>query len=399
MASLRQRGKKKTWYALFRDATGLLVERSCGKHIKTRQQAQEIADKWEQAARPKPEPKAESVKRVRRVLAEMHKKMIGEDLPAMSVNAFLDQWLALRREEISPDSYKVYEGALAAFKAFMGKRSGDDLFTITKTEIAGFRDYELKLNQPTTVNKKMKVLRMIFKTALDDGWIAENPMKGLKLAKNDKAGPKETSVPFTVEQLKLVLAHCPNDEWKAMVIRGYYSGQRLKDIALMTRQQEDVLSGRVHFTTHKSAAVIWLQMHPAYQEWALALPSSDNPNEPLHPNAFTSVMERKNAGKAAQVVTLSGQFARILADAGLRPKAPHTKKEGGLGRRGKRKRNKYSFHSLRSSFVSHLKDAGVTSAVVQDMVGHESAEINALYTMLSEETKREAMAKLPNIIG
>ena len=44
-----------------------------------------------------------------------------------------------------------------------------------------------------------------------------------------------------------------------------------------------------------------------------------------------------------------------------------------------------------------LKEAGVTDAVVMDIIGHESKAISRNYTHISESSKEEAMAKLPDI--
>jgi integrase len=57
-----------------------------------------------------------------------------------------------------------------------------------------------------------------------------------------------------------------------------------------------------------------------------------------------------------------------------------------------------SFHSLRHTNVSLLKNAGVSDAVAQDLVGHESAEVSRLYTHIEDKTKRRAVNKLP-VIG
>ncbi len=44
-----------------------------------------------------------------------------------------------------------------------------------------------------------------------------------------------------------------------------------------------------------------------------------------------------------------------------------------------------SFHSLRHTAVSLLKDGGVPDAVVQALVGHESAAMSHRYTHVGRE--------------
>jgi integrase len=56
-----------------------------------------------------------------------------------------------------------------------------------------------------------------------------------------------------------------------------------------------------------------------------------------------------------------------------------------------------SFHSLRHTAVSLLKDAGVPDAVVMAPVGHESTAISHRYTYVGKEALSRAAARLPEI--
>jgi hypothetical protein len=44
-----------------------------------------------------------------------------------------------------------------------------------------------------------------------------------------------------------------------------------------------------------------------------------------------------------------------------------------------------------------MKNAGISSAIVQDIIGHESEVISANYTHIDEEAKREALSAMPNV--
>ena len=56
-----------------------------------------------------------------------------------------------------------------------------------------------------------------------------------------------------------------------------------------------------------------------------------------------------------------------------------------------------SFHSLRHTAVSLLKDAGIPQATVQELIGHESATMSALYTHVGREALEKAAAALPEL--
>jgi integrase len=60
-------------------------------------------------------------------------------------------------------------------------------------------------------------------------------------------------------------------------------------------------------------------------------------------------------------------------------------------------RSEVTFHSLRHTAASLLKNAGVSETVARDIIGHESAAISRHYTHIHEGSKRKALAKLPDI--
>ena len=60
-------------------------------------------------------------------------------------------------------------------------------------------------------------------------------------------------------------------------------------------------------------------------------------------------------------------------------------KSRGIGREGKRNGLDLSFHSLRHTAVSLLKDAGVPDAVVMALVGYESADMSHRDTHVGKE--------------
>ena len=82
----------------------------------------------------------------------------------------------------------------------------------------------------------------------------------------------------------------------------------------------------------------------------------------------------------------------------LRGPGPKQNHQGrGIGRAAKRAASQLSFHSLRHTAVSLLKDAGIPQAVVQELIGHDSEQMSALYTHVGREALERAAAALPEI--
>jgi integrase len=128
---------------------------------------------------------------------------------------------------------------------------------------------------------------------------------------------------------------------------------------------------------------------PLREHW-LNLEIADNPRSPVHPNAFEIVTSQNG-----RTGTLSNQFAELLGDCGLRHAQPHRSK--GVGRSSKRVGIELSFHSLRHTAVSLLKDPGIPDSVVMALVGRDSAAMSRHYTHVGKESLARAASVLPEI--
>ena len=128
--------------------------------------------------------------------------------------------------------------------------------------------------------------------------------------------------------------------------------------------------------------------------YAMKLSASDNPAAPLFPTA---------AGAA--VSTLSRQFAELLASIGLtrgqktRPGTGTAIHDGrGKGRDSRRTSSGLSFHCLRHTTTSALKNAGVNNAVAMELIGHESEAISRTYTHIDARSLKDAVNRLPDLV-
>src|SRR5262249_40232110 len=123
----------------------------------------------------------------------------------------------------------------------------------------------------------------------------------------------------------------------------------------------------------------------------LSLEHPDKLGHPIHPRAFQTV--QKQSGR---VGTLSNEFAELLVQAGLRPSRESLAGKG-EGRSAARTKFALSFHSLRHSAVSLLKDAGIPQAVVEELIGHNTKAMSDRYTHTGWEALAKAANALPEI--
>ena len=166
-------------------------------------------------------------------------------------------------------------------------------------------------------------------------------------------------------------------------VLAYFTGARLGDVANMRWNSIDLTAKVVTFTPIKTKAkkkVVTIPLHPDLERELLKSPGVGKAF------LFPSLAGKGTGGKSG----LSGQFAAIMAQAGISGKITRHSPEG-------RANSSLSFHSLRHSFNSAMANAGVSQEIRQKLTGHASAEMNTVYTHHELEPLRAAIAAIPGI--
>jgi integrase len=379
MASLTKRPTSNFWVACFTDRNGRRLKRSTATI--DRKRAQKIAEQFEEAARRK-----RTAIQVRRVIAQLHRDITGDDFSHTSVHGFIDLWLERKEPEIAPSTLAFYRNAASKFLAFLGPAAEDDLTAVTRDQLTRFRNEQAKLFSATTANHQTKFLRMLFRAARRDALVADDPAEFVGTVRQRNRPERR---PFTLDELRAVLV-VADEEWKSMILCGIYTGQRLSDIAALTWANVDLARNEIRLVTRKTGKRMMIPIATPLARCLEALPSSDDLHTPVHPRAYAIM---KMQGKSGH---LSNQFADLLAQAGLRSKAPHRKTHGrGRGARGEHGGN-LSFHCLRHTAVTLLKEAGVPDAAIMALVGHDSVAMSQHYTHIGRDALERAANALPD---
>lgn len=194
--------------------------------------------------------------------------------------------------------------------------------------------------------------------------------------------------PFTIGELRAII-DLADDEWRSLIKFGLYTGQRLGDLATLTWSQVDLERDEIRLTTRKTNKALLIPIAPPLREHLLSLTAAgDDPRAAVHPGASAAV-----TAYHGRVSMLSKVFGELLVAAGLRQASVPGGK--GVGRSGKRVGYALSFHSLRHTAVSLMKDAGVPDAVVMALVGHESKAMSQHYTHVGREALAKAAQSMP----
>src|SRR5260221_2923660 len=285
-----------------------------------------------------------SLKTIEKSVAEKIAEVIGAEVAKFhngavpSVQKVFSDWLTEKEIEVAIATLEFYRQTVNEFIGYLGARSTNEVSEVSRHDTIDYRSRLVQRRlRPKTINHRVKTLRSILQFAVREGFITENPAIFVKSIKNN--GPRARR-PFTLPEVQAIIS-VANPEWKSLIKFGLYTGQRLGDLARLTWQSIDLISGVIILTTRKTNKRLVIPIAgPLLAHLQTCVPRQIQPGSPLHPKAYKTV-----AKAAGHVATLSNQFADILALAGLRRKAPHHIPNG-AGRHGGRQRFELSFHSL-----------------------------------------------------
>ena len=378
MASLTRKLRSKFWFACFRDATGKQHRRSTKET--NHKKAMKLAEQMEQISQRRLSPRG-----VRETMIALYREAYGDTVPTATTRAYVANWLKTKSPEVASSTLAFYRKGVTKFIEFLGPAADLDISTVTRTTIVEFRNSVAQRSGPKTTNADIRTLKSLFRAAKRDGYIVEDPSEFVEIV---RIGSETGRRPFAIPEIQRVL-EVADTEWRSLILFGLYSGQRLGDIVSLTWDNIDLERNEIRLRTRKTGKRLTIPIASPLRSHIDSLPVTDEPGSPLHPKAF-AIMKRQGI-----LGNVSNQFADLLAAAGLREKLLH--RRTGNGRSGRRISNDLSFHSLRHTAVSLLKDAGVPQAVVQELIGHDSKAMSALYTHVGREAMEKATAALPEL--
>ena len=350
MASVWKHPKSPFWTACYSVPDGRRVKQSTKLTNKTR--AQQAANILESEAR-----ENMSEKRARELASRLFECLGGQRFGGETVRAFLERWVARKNSETSAATARKYRDTANHFLTFLGQRATADISSITAREIAAFRDGLAARLAVGTANGNLKILRVAFADALRSKLVSVNEAANVPVLKAG-AGGAGVRRGFTVPELQRVLA-VAGEEWRAMILAGLYTGgQRLGDVARLTWNNVDLERMEIRLVTRKTGRRQIIPMTAPLLACMSALPSSDDPKAPVFPQAAARIASSKAGGVGA----LSNQFRDLLSAAGLANATSHT--ASGQGRSSRREAAELSFHSLRHTATSMMKNAGISGPVV-----------------------------------
>ena len=374
MASIWKHPTSKFFYAQFRRADGKYTNRSTKKTDRT--EAKRVAQAYEDVAR-----RRSSESHVRRVMSDLFEQVSGSPIATEHIGTYFNRWLIRKSVETEPRTVEKYRNVVQRFLAWLGSKANRDLSYLTVAEISAFRDSVSGRVRASTVNVYLKCIRTALQDAWREGLIGENPAAKVDAIKRKDSFERR---PFTLDELKKLL-EVATGEWRGIILMGLYTGARLTDVSGLTWQNIDLDRNEIRFVTAKTGRRQILPIANPLRLLIEELPVSDDPKQPLF-------LESSDASASA----LSKQFYNILESASLVPK--RDRDVVGTGRDVRRDYSEVSFHSLRHTATSLLKNAGVSDVVAREIIGHDTAAASRVYSHLEQGTLKDALDKMPDLV-
>ncbi len=377
MASIHKMPNSKYWYAQLTLPDGTRTFRAT--HATNRAKARKIADKMDEANKLARE-KRLTEQKARAFIKEIYEIANTDTLQSDTVKTYSESWLKRKEHEVADSSLLEYKKTVEHLAASLGKRFELPMDTITRHDATRFRDSLAKRVSGSTTNKYLKIARVLWGAAQRDGITQYNPFASVAIVKATRSKRR----PFTMNELKRILKVC-SEEWRGMVLFGLYTGQRIGDLARLTWANVDTVNEEIHLITSKTGRAMNIPIATPLMRYIETLVAADETDAPIFPS-----LANQPSG------TLSNGFRSVLASAGLVENSPNHQGTG-KGRDSRRATGGLSFHCLRHTHTSLLKNAGVGEGVAMELVGHDSPAISQRYTHIEGKALRRAVNKLPDV--
>jgi integrase len=420
MASIYKRAESNTWQAQFYvidPQTGEMqkVRRSTGSTNKKR--AQGIADELERGAQAVMKAGSEKAQRAKALLAEAVAEIeretftaptarrylskllqlaTGEDLQEFTVESWTAEWIRRKARTSSVATMKRYRHNTADFLKWLGAgRACKPLESITALDARRWRELLQDSGRTgKTVLAYTKDVSAIFRAAIREGLISHNPFAGLEAIDTSDSQQRK---PFTGEEVGRLLAAAPSEEWRGLVLAAAFTGLRLGDAARMSWAAVDLEAKRISLIptkTRKKKREVRIPIQPDLLAYLLAAPvAQDSPDAPVFPTLAKKTANGRHG--------LSVLFVELMAAAGVDRGKPSRQVEEGAERAAGRSAGRVTwergFHSLRHTFTSWLRNAGVSEEDRMALTGHSTRDSHAIYSHADEAALRKAISKLPTL--
>ncbi|MEP4079567.1 tyrosine-type recombinase/integrase [Haloferula sp.] len=328
----------------------------------------------------------------RKYLAKLLFIATGEELKSYTLETWSEEWLRRKARDSSKSTMARYRGHVNAFLDWLGdNRRNRPLESVTPQQVREWRESLQDAGRAgKTVLSYVKDLSAVYRAAIREGLVSFNPC-------STAIGDVETSdsldrKPFSGEEVAALLEASPTKEWRGLILVAAFTGLRLGDAARLSWVSVDLQAKQISLIPSKTKKKreVRIPIQPDLLAFFESVTVNDDSPEA---SVFPTLAETP----VSTVKGLSTTFVGIMATAGVdRGKPSRVLKEGQTAGKG-RITYERGFHSLRHTFTTWLRTAGVSEEDRMALTGHSTRESHQTYSHTDEAALRDAVAKLPRL--
>ncbi len=283
-------------------------------------------------------------------------------------NKLIEDFKTYCKTNLAPGTIKRYFSIVDNFERFLLKEY-PHLEKLTHFKPKVFEDFKAFRKtdgaENRTVNHEMIVVRMMFRLAVQWGFVKENPTDGVsKLRVPKKVAPKF----LTKEQCTALLDAC--DEWLHPIIFTFLNtGMRKSELENLHWSDVDFNRKKVKISVK--------------DDWT---PKTNEREIPINKDLYEVLLTQKKNANGSPFVFPAEKGKKIHKNRLLK-RFKTLSKWLEFGEAD-------TIHSLRHTFASHLVMKGVDLTTIKTLMGHSDIETTMIYSHLTEKHVDDAVERL-----
>ncbi len=308
----------------------------------------------------------------------------------LTLAEFLKSWLAESEVETTPSTMSKYRQVVVEFTAAVNADSlpmrVDD---VTPEQVTQFLAAKALKSSRATAQGFRRILRSIFIKAQDLGHVSRIPVPKAS-RRRGTAVEESRKRPFTLLEIRDLAARA-TPFWRYMILAGFFTGQRMGDLATLQRGNVHLEENVIRLSSRKTGKRVTIPMAKPLRALLESIwPKRDD-------DYFWAVEARRYLTIGPS--PFSQEFYSLLASVGLVAERGPKHISKAVGRNTGRPSAALGFHNLRHTFVTQIKMAGAPDSVARELAGHSSNLMSNVYTHLPVESLEKAILQLPELTG
>jgi len=215
---------------------------------------------------------------------------------------------------------------------------------------------------PKTVNKNIQFISALFRWALNEGLIEDNPARNLSVTIKNKASLERKA--YDLKTLRGLFQQLPSSEQSPeeywLPLMGYYTGMRVEELCQL-RTKDIGLLNDIHclFVLPEAGPLKTINAERVV---------------PIHSELIRLglINYRNTIGNSEETKRL---WQNLIPNKYGKFSSAYTKRFGRFKRKSGIIDSQLTFHSLRHTFVNELKQKGGSEFVIAQLIGHSNSSI------------------------